>query len=105
MSLRVTPDRLPARLDFPAEDGRAPGWGKLDSLTPGSARLTTLAGLLRGQVVLLTFEVGGERFRELPARVAGSEPDADGFCAADLDFTDQRERRRLAKVLLDVLSR
>jgi hypothetical protein len=99
------PGRLPARLDFGADDGRAPSWGRLEALSPGGARLLTLARLERGQTVLLSFELAGEDFRELPARVVASEADADGFCAAELDITAPRERRRLARILLDVLSR
>jgi hypothetical protein len=102
---RALPATIPARLDFEADDGRAPSWGKLEALTPSGARVVTLAGLERGQKVLLSFETAGEAFTELVGVVAASATDADGFCAAELDFRDQRDRRRLARILLDVLSR
>jgi hypothetical protein len=105
MSAKTAPRLIPARLDFGAEDGRAESWGKLMSLTPAGAQLTTLARLTRGQTVILAFEVNGEPFSELHARVMAADEDADGFCAAELDFTDILARRRLSTILLDALSR
>jgi hypothetical protein len=105
MSGRATPARVPVRLDFGPDDGRAESWGSLESLTPAGARLSTLARLSRGQPVLLTFELGGETFTELRARVTHAAVDPDGFCEAELDFADILARRKLAALLLDVLSR
>lgn len=105
MSVPVTPRRVPARLGFGADDGRAESWGSLEALTPSGARLSTLARLERGQEVALSFELAGEPFAELRARVTGASVDADGFCEAELDFLDILARRRLARLLLDVLSR
>lgn len=101
----ATPRRVPARLDFGGDDGRAESWGSLESLTPAGARLVTLAELARGREVALTFELAGRRFESVRARVAHAALDEDGFCAAELDFLDVLARRDLAKILLDVLSR
>lgn len=84
---------------------REEAWGRLASVSAGGAELTTLSTLHRGDAVLLSFEMASERFRDLPAYVEASEIDADGYCSAELRWTDEVERRRLARTLLDVLSR
>lgn len=99
------PRRLPARLAFGLEDGRAESWGSLESLTPAGAGLSTLAHLARGQEVTLSFELAGQVFEGLRARVTDAVFDEDGFCAARVDFLDILARRDLSKILLDVLSR
>jgi hypothetical protein len=61
--------------------------------------------LARRDRVLLSFEVAGERFKDLAAEVLWSEQDADGYCSAEVSFSDEVEKRRLARALLDALSR
>jgi hypothetical protein len=80
-------------------------WGRLNALTAHGADLSTLNPLARHQALALSFELAGERFKELTAVVEDARTDADGYCDAKLRFTDEVERRRLARVLLDVLSR
>lgn len=85
------------------EGGEA--WGHLVSVTAGGARLVTLTELSRGEGLWASFELAGERFKDLAAVVDDARPDAEGYCAADLRWTDPVERRRLAKALLDALAR
>ena len=105
MLARHCPDRLPVSLLFPPQDGRGPGWGRLESLTAGGAKLSTLTELARGQALLLSFELAGEPFAEIRAAVVHAETDADGYCLAELDFTDFVQSRALAQRLLEALSR
>lgn len=104
MSARA-PSLIPVRLGFPGAAARQDSWGRLLSLTAGGASLSTAAPLVRGEGLSLSFELGGERFRGVAARVSHVETDADGHTLAELRFHDELERRRLAKTLLDVLSR
>lgn len=99
------PSLLPVLVRFPGGAARQDAWGRLLTLTAGGASLSTAAPLTKGEDVLLAFEFGGEDFRAIPARVSFVEPDADGQTLAELRFTDELERRRLSKVLLEVLSK
>lgn len=96
---------IPVLLRFPPESARQDAWGRLTRLTAGGAELTTAVRLVRDEGVLLSFELGGERFEEVRARVAHAEDDADGHRLAELLFRDEVQRRTLAKALIDVLSR
>lgn len=99
------PSLIPVLVRFPGGAARQDAWGRLLSLTAGGANLSTAADLRKGEDMTLSFELGGEQFRAVPARVSFVEPDVDGQSLAELRFTDELERRRLSKVLLDVLSR
>lgn len=96
---------LPVLLRFPPESARQDAWGRLTRLTAGGAELATAVRLVRDEGVLLSFELGGERFEEVRARVAHAEDDADGRRLVELLFRDEVQRRSLAKALIDVLSR
>ena len=95
---------IPALLRFPGGSARQDAWGRLLKITAGGAELSTGSRLARGEIVHLRFELGGERLT-IPARVHYSRPDDDGQCLAELRWNDLVERRRLARVLLDVLSK
>ncbi|MBI5239769.1 MAG: hypothetical protein HY926_04795 [Elusimicrobia bacterium] len=95
----------PVLLRFPGEVAREDGWGRLLELCASSAKLSTQTPLDRGEQVRLAFEVNGERFADLRARVESVDRDEDGFLAADLSFQDEVEKRRLARSLADLLSR
>lgn len=97
--------RLPVLVAFPEPAGRADGWGRFLELSAAGAKLSTLTRLSPRERVLLSFELAGERFRELAAEVTAASLDADGYCAAEVLFPDEVERRRLAKALLDLLTR
>lgn len=97
--------RLPALIAFPEPAARAEGWGRFEELSSAGARLSTMTKLSSGERVLLSFELAGEAFAQVPAEVRRSELDGDGYCAAELAFVDELVRRRLAKALADVLSR
>jgi len=103
--LRRAAALLPVLLRFGPAAARQDGWGRLVELTSGGAELSTATRLVAGEVVLLSFELAGDRFEGVHARVAHAEDDADGHRLAELRFTDEVERRRLAKALTDVLSR
>lgn len=96
---------LPARLDFAPEEGRAEGWGRLVELSPAGAVLLTQTLLARRDRVRLTFAVGEEKFRELRAEVEFCSADAEGYSEAELRFLDPLERKRLARSLLEAMTR
>ncbi|MFI5361148.1 MAG: hypothetical protein ACHQ49_04190 [Elusimicrobiota bacterium] len=103
--MRRAAEFLPVLLRFEPAAARLDGWGRLVSLTSGGAELATATRLAVGEGALLTFELAGERFEGIRARVAHAEFDADGHRLAELRFIDEVQRRRLAKALTDVLSR
>lgn len=103
--MRNAPGLIAVLLVFPPEAARQDAWGRLLKLTSGGAELSTAARLLKSETVLLAFELGGERFEAVRARVEHAEDDADGHRLAELKFLDEVQRRALARVLTDVLSR
>ena len=103
--MRRTPAPLPVLLRFSPAAARQDGWGRLVSLTSGGAELSTAVRLVVGETLFLSFELAGDRFEAVLARVAHAEDDADGHRLAELRFTDEAERRRLAKALTDLLAR
>ncbi len=98
------PFLVPALLRFPGGAARQDAWGRLVKITAGGAELSTGASLARGESVIVRFHLGGERL-EIAARVHHSGRDDDGQCLAELSWSDMVERRRLARVLLEVLSK
>lgn len=96
---------LPVLLKFPAELGRADAWGRLVELSASSACLETDCVIARHERVLLTFTLGGEAYRDLPATVSWVERQSDGWRSAELDFSDEVEKRRLARALAEALAR
>ena len=98
------PFLVPALLRFPGSSARQDYWGRLTTITSGGATLSTAARLAAGEAVLVLFELGGERLL-VPARVQRAFDDDDGQVVAELRWNDMVERRRLARVLLDVLAR
>lgn len=95
---------VPALLRFPGNAARQDSWGRLLKVTAGGARLVTGSRLSKGETVLVGFELGGESLL-IPGRVHDAFPDDDGQTAAELRWSDLVERKRLARVLLDVLAR
>lgn len=98
------PYLVPALLRFPGSAARQDSWGRLLKITAGGAALSTPARLAKGEIVLVQFELGAEKLL-LRARVHHACDDDDGQRAAELTWTDMKERRRLARALVDVLSR
>jgi hypothetical protein len=96
---------VPVLLRFPGELAREEGWGRLLELAASAAQLSTQTPLRPLERMLLSFEVHGERFKDLRAQVAHCEIDEDGFYRAELRFQDEVEKRRLARTLADLLSR
>jgi hypothetical protein len=95
---------VPAVLRFPGSAARVDAWGRLLRITAGGGELSTSARLSKGEAVFLLFELGGERLR-IAARVHHAYDDDDGQRVAELRWSDMVERRRLARALLDVLSK
>lgn len=98
------PFLVPALLRFPGSSARQDSWGRLLKITAGGGELSTATRLSKGEIVLLQFDLGAERMR-VAARVHHAYDDDDGQCVAEVRWSDMVERRRLALVLLDVLSR
>lgn len=80
-------------------------WGRLIELHAAGAMLCTQAKLIAGDSVTVSFEAAGEAFDELRCRVLRCERDEDGFSLAELMWTDEVHRKRLARALADLLSR
>jgi hypothetical protein len=95
---------VPALLRFPGSAARQDSWGRLLKITAGGAELSTAAALTKGEMVLVAFELGGEKLLIL-ARVHHAGKDDDGRPLAELAWSDMVERRRLARVLLEVLAK
>ncbi len=95
---------VPVVVRFPGSSARQDAWGRLLKLTAGGAELSTAAKLAKGENLLLHFELAGERLK-ISARVHDAYDDDDGHRVAELRWTDMVERRRLARVLVEVLSR
>ena len=93
---------IPALIAFPETEARQEAWGRLLEISPVNARLLTRATLTRQTQIFLGFDVADEPFKAVPARVAYVETDADGYSVAELDFTDEPVKRRLAKLLLEL---
>ncbi len=97
------PSLVPALLSFPGSAARQDSWGRLLKITAGGGELSTAARLAKGERVAIQFDLGGERLL-MPARVHLAYDD-DGQCVAELRWSDMVARRRLAVVLVDVLSK
>ena len=98
------PFLVPALIRFPGSSARQDSWGRLLKITVGGGELSTAARLAKGESVLVRFELGGERLL-IRARVHHAYDDDDGGRVAELRWNDMVERRRLARVLLDVLAK
>ena len=98
------PYLVPALLRFPGSSARQDSWGRLLKITAGGAQLSTAARLAKGEVLLAQFELGGEKLL-VRARVHHAGDDDDGQRLAELCWVDMVERRRLARVLLEVLAK
>jgi len=96
---------LPVLIAFPHEAARAEGWGRFAELSAAGGKITTMTSIARKERLLLSFDLAGESFVEVPADVLESELDADGYSFVEVSFRDEVARRRLAAALLDVLSR
>lgn len=95
---------MPALLRFPGSSARQDSWGRLLKITAGGCELSTAARFAAGEIVLVQFELGGESLL-MPGRVFYARDDDDGHRLAELRWNDMTARRRLARVLLDVLAR
>lgn len=102
--MKRAPFLIPALLRFAGTSARQDAWGRLLKLTAGGAELSTSTRLAKGEMLSAKFELGGEILRAA-AEVTHVEKDDDGQTLAELRWSDMVERKRLARVLLDVVSR
>lgn len=98
------PFLLPALLRFSGAAARADSWGRLLKVTAGGAELSTPARLSRGDRLEVEFELGGERLA-IAASVRLVQDDDDGRNVAELRWEDMIQRRRLARAIVETLSR
>ena len=98
------PFLVPALLQFPGSSARQDAWGRLLKITAGGGVLSTGTRLAQGEFVLVRFELGGERL-VIRSRVHYAGKDDEGQCLAEMSWADMVERRRLVRVLVDVLSK
>ena len=97
--------RVPVMFSFDDESARADSWGRFTELSATMATLSARCELRLKDRLVLSFEVGGRTFSELACVATWVETDKDGYTSAELRFTDEVVKRRLAAALLDILSR
>ncbi|MBI5211693.1 MAG: hypothetical protein HY927_17120 [Elusimicrobia bacterium] len=102
--MRRSPNPVPAVLSFPEEAARRDCWGKLAELAPSGAKLSTRFVIERGALLFVSLRLGHEDFERIAASVTKVATDREGYRVADLAFTDEIQKRRLAKALLDILA-
>lgn len=102
--MKQAPFLIPALLRFPGSAARQDAWGRLLKISAGGGELSTAARLETGDVVLLKFELGGERLTA-SARVQHAYDDDDGQRVAELRWNDLVQRRDLARALVALLSK
>lgn len=98
------PFLVPVLLRFPGSAARQDSWGRLLTLTAGGAVLSTPSRLAKGDTMLVSLELGGQRLT-LRARTHYARDDDDGHREAELRWVDMKERRLLARALVEVLAK
>ncbi len=96
---------IPVLIRYGEDASRLDGWGRLVELSSSGARLSTRSEILRRERIFLSFEVSGEKFTGFSARADHVDIDTDGYFLADLTLEDEVLKRRLARVLIDLISR
>ncbi|MBI5623954.1 MAG: hypothetical protein HY924_09260 [Elusimicrobia bacterium] len=95
---------MPVVVSFPESAARQDCWGKLDSLAPSGATLSTRFTVEQGERLFLTLRIGDYEFRGIAALAGHVRVDRDGYRLVGLAFTDAAQKRALAKSLLDLLA-
>ncbi len=96
---------FPVLIEFEPALFKMDAWGRLDEISALGGRLRALAPLGKGARIKISFELFGDKFEGLPCRTLECAKNADGYFEARLAFIDELHKRRLAKLLADVLSR
>ena len=96
---------LPVLIEFEPGLFKREAWGRIERLSHEGASLATLAPIAYGERLRLSFHLWGDSFRELTCEAADAWKDEDGYFQAEIEFRDEAERRRLAKLLWEILSR
>lgn len=99
-----TPRRIPVLIGFAGASAKRETWGHLSGLAATAARVSLLTPVAKDEELYMSFELGGESFPVMTARADWTEIDADGYTLAEVSFTDKVAQRRLAKILLELLS-
>ncbi|MBI4678379.1 MAG: hypothetical protein HY748_12435 [Elusimicrobia bacterium] len=95
---------VPVVVSFAETSAKKDCWGRLLALAPSGARLSTRFRVERGERVFLSLRIADEEFQGIAALATRVDKDREGYALAELKFTDELQKRRLAKVLLDILS-
>lgn len=101
----VSPKLVPARFAFEAAESRQDGWGRFERLHPMGGKLLSRFRLEEGDRLFVSFEVAGEGFEDVPAKVERSAQDEDGYFLADLRLQDEVEARRLGAALRGIVAK
>lgn len=96
--------QLPVRFSHAGPEARADGWGRFTRFSANRAELLTRFRIERGDRLLLSFELHGERFHERAAQVIRASTDMDGYYGAQLRFQSVTTQVKLGRVLRDLLS-
>ncbi len=96
---------LPVLIEFEPGQFRREAWGRVERLSHRGGTLATLAPIVPDERLRLSFQLWGQSFRDIPCVAVEAEKDADGYFQAEIAFQDEAVRRRLAKLLWDILSR
>ena len=103
--MRRAPRLIPAEVRFEGASARQDAWGRLLDLSATTARFCSQAFLRPRDLVWLSFELAGEPCDALRARVDRADRDEDGYWVVELSWDDDLQKRRLARLLLDTVSR
>lgn len=97
------PRFIPVVIEFPEGEARVESWGRFLDLAPAGARLMTRTPLRRGEALLLTFDLPGERFERARAGVVSSAKDEDGYYVCRMKFSAADDRVRMGRILREAL--
>lgn len=103
--MKRAPRLIPAEIRFEGAASRQDSWGRFLELSATTARFCSQAPLRPRDMVWLSFELAGEPCDALRARVDRAEKDEDGYWLAELTWDDELQKRRLARLLIDTVSR
>lgn len=98
----ISSQLIPARFSYPELESRQEGWGRLTHLSARGARLLTRFRLVKGERLLLSFDLGGEELIEIVSAVASVDSDPDGYFVAELRFPAEDSRLSIGRVLRDM---
>lgn len=90
---------VPVLIRFAEDPDRHESWGRFLELRAAGGRLLTRSRVDPRATLRLSFELMGERFRDVEAHVARAREDADGYHVCELRFAAEEPRVGLGRVL------